>query len=62
VPASIEFVEPLGHRAIVTAGSPIGSFLMETEVHAAIRPGEQVDLWFDMNRAYLFDRETDAVI
>jgi multiple sugar transport system ATP-binding protein len=62
VPASIEFVEPLGHRAIVTAGSPIGAFLMETETHAAIRTGEPVDLWFDMNRAYLFDRDSDAVI
>ncbi len=62
VRAAIEFVEPLGHRVIVTASSGIGGFLMETEIHAAIRPGEQVDLWFDMNRSYLFDRESDAVL
>ena len=62
ISAVIEFVEPLGHRVIVTAGSPAGPFLMETEIHATIRPGEHVDLWFDMNRAYVFDRETEAVM
>ena len=62
VPATIEFLEPLGHRVIVTASSAIGPILLETEIHAAVRPGERVDLWFDMNRAYLFDRDTEAVI
>ncbi|HET7453595.1 MAG TPA: TOBE domain-containing protein, partial [Thermoanaerobaculia bacterium] len=62
VPATIEFVEPLGHRVIVTASSGIGPFLLETEIHAAVRPGERVDLWFDMNRAYLFDGDTEAAI
>jgi multiple sugar transport system ATP-binding protein len=62
VSAVIEVVEPLGHRVIVTAKSSAGLFQMETEIHAGIRPAEQVDLWFDMNRAYLFDRETEAAI
>jgi multiple sugar transport system ATP-binding protein len=62
VPAVIEVVEPLGHRVIVTAKSSAGLLQMETEIHAGIRPAEQIDLWFDMNRAYLFDRETEATI
>ena len=62
MPATIEVIEPLGHSVILTARSPAGSFQMETEIHAGIRDGEQRDLWFDMNRAYLFDRETEAAI
>ncbi|MDQ6891263.1 MAG: sn-glycerol-3-phosphate ABC transporter ATP-binding protein UgpC [Acidobacteriota bacterium] len=62
VQAVIEVVEPLGHRVVVTARSAAGPFQMETEIHAAVRPGENADLWFDMNRAYLFDGETEAAI
>jgi multiple sugar transport system ATP-binding protein len=62
VPAMIEVIEPLGHRVILTARSCAGPFQMETEIHAGIRHGETADLWFDMNRAYLFDRETEAAI
>jgi multiple sugar transport system ATP-binding protein len=62
VPATIEVIEPLGHSVILTARCPAGSFQLETEIHAGIRGGEQCDLWFDMNRAYLFDRETEAAI
>ena len=35
---------------------------METELHAGVRTGEDVDLWFDMNRAYLFDAGTEDAI
>lgn len=62
VQAVIEVVEPLGHRVVVTARSAAGPFQMETEIHATVRPGENADLWFDMNRAYLFDGETEATI
>src|SRR6266545_2084153 len=62
VPATIDVLEPLGHRVILTAGSPAGPFQMETEIHAGIRQGERADLWFDMNRAYFFDRETEETI
>ena len=62
VPAVIEVIEPLGHRVILTAKCPAGTFQMETEIHAGIRQGEESNLWFDMNRAYLFDRETEAVL
>jgi multiple sugar transport system ATP-binding protein len=62
VPAMIEVIEPLGHRVILTASCPAGAFQMETEIHAGIRAGESADLWFDMNRAYLFDRKSEASI
>jgi len=62
VPATIEVVEPLGHRVVVTARSVAGPFQLETEIHAGVRPQDQVDLWFDMNRAYLFDRATELVL
>jgi multiple sugar transport system ATP-binding protein len=62
VPAVIEVIEPLGHRVILTAKCPAGTFQMETEIHAGIRQGEETNLWFDMNRAYLFDPETEAVL
>ena len=39
-----------------------GPFQLETEIHAGGRPQDQVDLWFDMNRAYLFDRATELVL
>ena len=62
VPAGIEVVEPLGHRVVVTASTPAGPLQLETEIHVGIRPQEKADLWFDMNRVYLFDRETECVI
>jgi multiple sugar transport system ATP-binding protein len=62
VPAVIDVVEPLGHRVVITARSSAGSFQMETEIHSGVRVAENVDLWFDMNRAYLFDRQTERVI
>ena len=60
VPAVIEVVEPLGHRVVVTARSAAGPLQMETEIHVGVRRQDEVDLWFDMNRAYLFDRETEC--
>ncbi|HXM75630.1 MAG TPA: TOBE domain-containing protein, partial [Thermoanaerobaculia bacterium] len=62
VPAVIEVVEPLGHRVVVTASTAAGPLQLETEIHVGIRPQEKADLWFDMNRVYLFDRETECVI
>ncbi len=62
MPATIEVVEPLGHRVIVTARSAAGLFQMETEIHAGVALKQNVDLWFDMNRVYLFDSETESTI
>jgi multiple sugar transport system ATP-binding protein len=62
VPATIDVVEPLGHRVVITARSAAGPFQMETEIHQGVRASENVDIWFDMNRGYLFDRETERVL
>jgi multiple sugar transport system ATP-binding protein len=62
VPSTIEVIEPLGHRVVVTARSAAGPFQLETEIHAGVRVGEQTDLWFDMNRAFLFDRASELVL
>ncbi len=62
VPSEIDLVEPLGRDVIVTARSAVGVFQMQTEIYSGLRPLQHVDLWFDMNRAYLFDRETECAI
>jgi ABC-type sugar transport system ATPase subunit len=62
VPSEIDVVEPLGRDVIVTARSAAGVFQMQTEIYSGLRPSQHVDLWFDMNRAYLFDKETEWAI
>ncbi len=62
VPATIDIVEPLGHDVIVTARSAAGTFQMQTEIYAGLRPADNLDLWFDTDRIYLFDRETEWAI
>jgi multiple sugar transport system ATP-binding protein len=62
VPSTIDVVEPLGKDVIVTARSDAGTFQMQTEIYSGLRPSDRVDLWFDMDHAYLFDRETEWAI
>jgi multiple sugar transport system ATP-binding protein len=62
VVASIEVVEPLGHRVLVTARSAAGPFQLETELHETLKPASQVVLYFDMSRCYLFDPATELVL
>jgi multiple sugar transport system ATP-binding protein len=62
VPAVIDEVEPLGHDVIVTARCSAGVFQVETEIYAGVQRLDHIDFWFDMNRAYLFDRETECAI
>src|SRR5438270_11968215 len=56
VPSVIEVVEPLGHRTILTARCAAGVLQLETEAMPGLKPGDAVDLWFDLARAHLFDR------
>jgi multiple sugar transport system ATP-binding protein len=62
VPATIDVVEPLGRDVIVSARSAAGPFQLQAEIYAALRPGDNIDLWFDTDRIYLFDRETEWAI
>jgi multiple sugar transport system ATP-binding protein len=62
VASVIDVVEPLGKDVIVTARSDAGTFQMQTEIYSGLRPLDRVDLWFDVDHAYLFDRETEWAI
>jgi multiple sugar transport system ATP-binding protein len=62
VPSTIEVVEPLGHHVVATARCEAGVFQLEADIHANLKPQENVPLHFDMSRAYLFDKETECAL
>ena len=62
VPSVIEVVEPLGHDVVATARCAAGVFQLAAEIHDGLKAQDQVDLQFDMERAFLFDRDTDCVL
>jgi multiple sugar transport system ATP-binding protein len=62
VPSVIEVVEPLGHDVVATARCAAGVFQLTAEIHDHLKPQQQIDLRFDMDRAYLFDRDTECVL
>ena len=49
VPATVEVLEPLGNRTIVTARSPAGVLQLEAEANPGLKPGDAIELWFDMS-------------
>jgi multiple sugar transport system ATP-binding protein len=59
VPATIDVVEPLGHRTILTDRCPAGLLQLEAEAVSGVKPGDQVDLFFDLARVHLFDQQGD---
>jgi multiple sugar transport system ATP-binding protein len=62
VPAVVEVVEPLGHRTIITARCPAGVLQIEAEAFTGLKPGDNVELRFDLARAHLFDQQTEAAL
>jgi len=62
VGVAVELVQPTGSRAYITF--PLGGVptVAELESHDVQRPGEQIDLDLDMNRAVLIDPESNRVI
>jgi multiple sugar transport system ATP-binding protein len=62
VTAKVELVQPTGSRSYITF--PLGgvAVVAELDPHDVHKPGEMVDLDFDMNRAVLIDPETERVI
>ena len=62
VPSLIEVVEPLGHDVVATARCAAGTFQLNAEIHANLKPQQNLDLWFDLSRAYLFDKETECAL
>ncbi len=62
VPAVVDEVEPLGHDAIVTARCGAGVFQVQSEHYAGVKRLDQVDAWFRMERAFVFDGENECAI
>ena len=62
MPSLIEVVEPLGHDVVATARCAAGTFQLNAEIHANLKPQQNLDLWFDLSRAYLFDKETECAL
>jgi multiple sugar transport system ATP-binding protein len=58
----VELVQPTGSRAYITF--PLGktAVMAELDSHDVHKPGETIELDFDMNRAVLIDPETERVI
>src|SRR6267378_5935640 len=62
VPSLIEVVEPLGHEVVATARCAAGTFQLNAEIHEKLQAQQQIDLWFDLSRAYLFDKESECAL
>jgi multiple sugar transport system ATP-binding protein len=62
VPATIDVVEPLGHRTILTARTAAGLLQLEAEAMPGLKPGDNVDLFFDLERAHLFDQADECAL
>jgi multiple sugar transport system ATP-binding protein len=62
VPSVIEVVEPLGHDVVATARCAAGPFQLNAEIHEQLKAQQQMDLWFDLSRAYLFDKESECAL
>ena len=60
--ATIDVVEPLGHRTILTVRSPAGVLQVEAEANPGLKPGDAVDLYLDLARAHLFDQADECVL
>ena len=59
---TIELVQPTGSRTYGTFTLGDTAMVAELQVHDVERPGEQLELLADMNRAVLIDPTTDDVI
>jgi multiple sugar transport system ATP-binding protein len=62
VPSTIEVVEPLGHRTILTASTAAGVLQLEAEAMPGLKPGDRTDLYFDLSRAHLFDQADECAL
>jgi multiple sugar transport system ATP-binding protein len=62
VGVKVELVQPTGSRAYITFPFGGTAVVAELDPHDVHKPGEMIDLDFDMNRAVLIDPETERVI
>jgi multiple sugar transport system ATP-binding protein len=62
VAAVVDEVEPLGHEAIVTARCAAGVFQVQTERYAGVQRLDRLEVWFRMERAFVFDGESECAM
>ena len=62
LPATVEVLEPLGNRTIVSASTAAGPLQLEAEANPGLKPGDSVDLWLDMSHAHLFDQSSELAL
>jgi multiple sugar transport system ATP-binding protein len=62
LPATIDLVQPTGSRVYGTFRLGGTEVVAELEVHDVERPGERLDLLFDMNRAVVIDPVSEKVL
>jgi multiple sugar transport system ATP-binding protein len=60
--ATIEVLEPLGAEIILELASSGYTFTARMDPQLRSRMHEEIQIYFDMNRAHLFDRQTEQVI
>ena len=61
--AEVNLIEMMGNELIVYLETPDGAeFVARIDPRARVRQGETLDLLFDIQRIYLFDREMETVI
>jgi multiple sugar transport system ATP-binding protein len=60
--ATIEVLEPLGAEIILELSSGGYTFTARMDPQLRARMHEEIQVYFDMNRSHLFDRQTEQVI
>jgi len=62
VACTIELVQPTGSRTLITCPIGASSVVAEVDAHEGCKPGDKIELEFDMNHAVLIDPATDRVV
>lgn len=60
--ATLEVVEPMGNEIYLYFSSGTTQITARIETQTIPPPGSNIDLFFDLNKAHFFDKETDMVI
>jgi len=60
--ATLEVVEPMGNEIYLYFSSGTTQITARIETQTVPPPGSTIDLFFDLNKAHFFDKETDLVI
>src|SRR5207302_215852 len=58
----MQVATPLRHDVVATARCAAGTFQLNAEIHEKLKAQQQIDLWFDLSRAYLFDKESECAL